>query len=139
MLMSLRKMSVCVDGVPESDMFWPLVLVASELWALLQYHTLLAHHSKAWSCVTPRCRVTGAMRVRPGDTRVVMGSAPSRCSMGSVERERPLTELTPATGCPSQLTTNLKFLYGSMRAVSFVNCAIYASVRWGFVQPAAGW
>src|SRR5215212_2477983 len=119
MLMSLRNLVVLVVGVLATDMFCPLVLVARLCCALLQNHTLLANHSNVWSCVTPRCGVTGAILVRPGDTRLVMGSEPSRCSTGSVLRDSPLTELTPATACPSQLTTNLKFLYGSMRTVSF--------------------
>src|SRR5205823_9362768 len=82
-----------------------------------KFQTLLAHCSKAGSCVTPRSSVIASYSVRPGDLRLLLGSPPSRCLTTSVLRLRPPTLLTPATnsGLSPNFTRNLKFLYGSNR------------------------
>jgi hypothetical protein len=74
--------------------------------------------------VTPRSSVTGSNLLRPGALSTVLGSPPARCSMTSVERFRPLTLLTPATGSLtfSKKTRNLKFLYGSSRDPGRIPC-----------------
>src|SRR3954453_23873104 len=92
-----------------------------------KFHTLLAHCSKSLSWVTPRSRVIASYLVCPGDLRTVLGSPPSRCSTGVVERLRAPTLLMPATYLPSHFTRNLKFLYGSNRCALTVNWAIACS------------
>src|SRR5215212_1410396 len=82
-----------------------------------KFQTLFAHLSNSTSWVTPRSSVIASYSVRPGDLRVLEGSPPSRCLTTSVVRLSPPTLLTPATYCPSHLTRNLKFLYGSKRFV----------------------
>src|SRR3954471_11746078 len=89
-----------------------------------KFHTLLAHCSKSLSWVTPRSRVIASYLVCPGDLRTVLGSPPSRCSTGVVERLREPTLLMPATYRPSHFTRNLKFLYGSNRCALTLNLAI---------------
>src|SRR5277367_2921448 len=86
--------------------------------------TLPAHCSKAVSSVIPRSSVIASYSFRPGDLRLVEGSAPSRNFTTSVERFNPVTLLIPATYFPSHFTWNLKFLYGSWRVGFTVNSAI---------------
>src|SRR5689334_11448294 len=92
-----------------------------------KFHTLLHHCSKSGSCVTPRSSVIASYSVRPGDLRLLLGSAPSRCLTTSVVRLSELTLLTPATVCLSQTTRNLKFLYGSNRVELALNWAMAVS------------
>ena len=63
----------------------------------VKFHTLLAHFSNSASCVTPRSSVMASYSVRPGDLRLLLGSAPSRCLTTSVVRLSPPILLTPAT------------------------------------------
>src|ERR1700755_3641561 len=80
-----------------------------------KFHTSPAQSWKFMSCVSPRSSVIASYFERPGDLSDIDGSPPLRCSTTSVVRFMPLTLLTAATYCPSHLSLNLKFLYGSRR------------------------
>src|SRR5262249_42245151 len=86
--------------------------------------------SNSGSKVMPRSTVTGSNLEGPGECRCVLMSPPSRWLTTSVERFRALTLLTPATiangppGSDCHFTRNLNLVYGSIRCVLTVNCAI---------------
>ena len=91
MMMSLRKSASEIPGEPRLD-------------------TLFAHASNSGSCVTPRSSVIGSCFQMLGETRCILGSPPSRCSTGSVDRLSALHLLTPATYLPSHFSRNFMFL-----------------------------
>src|SRR5438309_7476402 len=101
-----------------------------------KFQTLLAHCSKSLSWVTPRSNVIASYSVRPGDLWLLLGSPPQRCFTTSVVRLSMLTLLTPATGVllPTNLTRNLKFLYGSNRRALTVNSAMCRLLQLVVVQ-----
>src|SRR2546423_11084704 len=94
-----------------------------------KFQTLPAHCSNSGSWVPPGSSVIASNSVRPGDLRLLLGSPPSRCFTTSVVRLSIPTLLMPATGVllPTNLTRNLKFLYGSNRKAFTVNSAIGGS------------